>query len=60
MGNVGIKSDELDFYHTYLSYIAYYFFINRKRELERVEIEKIHNQYSTEYHKKIFQLYMIS
>ena len=54
MGNVGIKSDELDFYHTYLSYIAYYFFINRKRELERAEIEKIHNQYSTEYHKKNF------
>ena len=57
MGNVGIKSDELDFYHTYLSYIAYYFFINRKRELERAEIEKIHNQYSTEYHKNFSTVY---
>ncbi len=54
MSNVGIKSDELDFYHTYLSYLAYSFFISRKRELERTEIEKIHNQYSMEYHKKSF------
>jgi hypothetical protein len=54
MGSTKIKADELDFYHTYLSYVAYYFFTNERRELEKSEIEKIHEQYSSEYHRKSF------
>lgn len=56
MGSTKIKTDELDFYHTYLSYVAYYFFTNERRELEKSEIEKVHEQYSNEYHKKSFSL----
>ncbi|HQS73358.1 MAG TPA: restriction endonuclease [Sulfurovum sp.] len=56
MGSTKIKADELDFYHTYLSYVAYYFFTHERRELERFEIEKVHEQYSAEYHKKSFSL----
>jgi len=56
MGSTKIKADELDFYHTYLSYVAYYFFTNERRELEKSEIEKVHEQYSNEYHKKSFSV----
>jgi len=56
MGSTKIKADELDFYHTYLSYVAYYFFTNERRELEKSEIEKVHEQYSNEYHKKSFSI----
>lgn len=49
-----IKPDELDFYHTYLSYIAYHYFINGRKELDKQEIEALHEKYSNEYHKESF------
>lgn len=54
MENTNIKPDELDFYHTYLSYVAYFFFINRVREMSKEEIKNIHEKYSQEYHKHDF------
>lgn len=54
MGSTHIKPDELDFYHSYLSYIAYHYFIHNRRELEESEIHKVHDDYSNEYHKKNF------
>lgn len=56
MGSTKIKADELDFYNTYLSYIAYYFFNSERKELEKYEIEKVHEQYCNEYHKKSFSI----
>jgi len=56
MGSTKIKADELDFYHTYLSYIAYHFFTNERKELEKSEIEKLHDNYSAEYHKESFSI----
>jgi len=54
MGSTHIKPDELDFYHSYLSYIAYHYFVGNRRELEESEIHKLHDDYSNEYHKKNF------
>lgn len=54
MSSTQIKPDELDFYHSYLSYIAYHYFIDNRRELEELEICKLHDNYSNEYHKKNF------
>lgn len=54
MGSTKIKPDELDFYHTYLSYIAYQYFTNGRKELDKQEIEALHDQYSNEYHKESF------
>lgn len=56
MSSTKIKADELDFYHTYLSHVAYHFFTNERRELEKYEIETVHEDYSAEYHKKSFSL----
>lgn len=55
MENTNIKPDELDFYHTYLSYVAYFFFIKRTREISIEEAKNIHEQYSLEYHKQNFK-----
>lgn len=54
MENTNIKPDELDFYHTYLSYVAYFFFIKKTREISTEEAKKIHEAYSLEYHKQDF------
>ena len=54
MGTTNIKPDELDFYHSYLSFIAYHYFIENRRELEESEIKVLHNKYSEEYHRKSF------
>ncbi|WP_334084649.1 restriction endonuclease [Helicobacter typhlonius] len=55
MGGAGIKPEELDFYHTYLSFIAYEFFIRGVREIDKLELENIHEKYCKEYHKRNFQ-----
>jgi len=54
MGTTKIKPDELDYYHTYLSYIAYSYFKDGRRELDRTEIEKLHDKHGEIYHKKSF------
>ncbi len=54
MGTTNIKPNELDFYHSYLSFIAYNYFIENRRELEESEIYKLHDKYSKEYHRKRF------
>jgi len=54
MGSTNIKADELDFYHTYLSFIAYNYFKDSRTELDSDEIEQLHNEYSKEYYSKSF------
>ncbi len=54
MGTTKIKSDELDFYHTYLSFIAYSYFKNGRKELDKSEMEKLHEEHGEIYHKKSF------
>jgi len=54
MGSTNIKADELDFYHTYLSFIAYNYFKELRTELDKEEIEELHDKYSKEYHSKSF------
>jgi hypothetical protein len=56
MGSTKIKADELDFYHTYLSFLAYSFFKHARTELDKEEIEKLHDKYSKDYHKKSFSI----
>jgi hypothetical protein len=56
MGSTKIKPDELDFYHTYLSFIAFHYFEKERRELEKIELEELHEKYSKEYHKKSFSI----
>lgn len=54
LGTTKIKPNELDFYHTYLSFIAYNFFIMERKELDKGEMESLHKKYSEKYHKKNF------
>ncbi len=54
MSTTKIKADELDFYHTYLSFIAYYYFKEARTELDKEEIEQLHDEFSKIYHKKNF------
>ena len=54
MGTTKIKPEELDYYHTYLSYIAYSYFKDGRKELDKTEIEKLHDEHGIEYHKKSF------
>jgi len=54
MSTTKIKADELDFYHTYLSFIAYHYFKEARTELNKEEIEELHDKFSEEYHKKSF------
>ena len=54
MGTTKIKPEELDYYHTYLSYIAYHYFKDGRKELDKKEIETLHDAYGKEYHKKSF------
>jgi len=54
LGTTNIKPNELDFYHSYLSYIAFYYFFNNRKQLDENEIEKLHEQFSTEIHKTSF------
>jgi predicted MPP superfamily phosphohydrolase len=54
LGTTNIKPDELDFYYSYLSYIAYYYFKNGRKELDESEIIHLHENFSREIHKKPF------
>jgi len=54
MGTTKIKTDELDFYHTYLSFIAYSYFKNGRKELDKTEIMKLHDEHGYIYHRKSF------
>lgn len=54
MGKTNIKPDELDFYHTYLSFVAYKFFIKGVKEFDKRYIEEIHQEYCQKYHRRNF------
>lgn len=54
MGKTNIKPDELDFYHTYLSFVAYKFFIKGAKEVDKEYMEEIHEEYCLKYHKRDF------
>jgi len=54
LGTTNIKPNELDFYHSYLSYIAFYYFTNNRKQLDKSEIEKLHEKFSEEIHKTSF------
>lgn len=58
LGTTKIKPDELDFYHSYLAYIAFYYFENHRKQLDRNEIEKVHEKFSIEIHKAPFDVVM--
>ena len=46
LGSANAKPEDLDFYHTYLSYIAHYFFIHKAKELSEEEMMKMYEEYS--------------
>jgi len=46
LGAVNIKPDDLDFYHTYLSHLAYNFFSLQRKEVTQAEMIKIYEEYS--------------
>lgn len=54
MSKTNVKPNELDFYHTYLSFVAYNFFVKGIKELDRECMEEIHKIYSQKYHKRNF------
>jgi len=58
LGTTNIKPNELDFYHSYLSYIAFYYFTNNRKQLDESEIEKLHEKFSEEIHKISFHAVM--
>ncbi|HYT45767.1 MAG TPA: ATP-binding protein [Methylomirabilota bacterium] len=45
LGSVNARAEDLDFYHTYLSYIAHYFFIRKTKELSVDEMMKMYDEY---------------
>ncbi|AIT08758.1 hypothetical protein LO80_01390 [Candidatus Francisella endociliophora] len=49
-----IKPNELDFYNTYLSHLAYFFFSKKEKFLDSTTIENFHTEYSKNYHKESF------
>lgn len=44
----GVKPEEWNFYHTYLSYVAHYLFINRKKGLSEEDMTKMYYKYLEE------------
>lgn len=46
LGSANARAEDLDFYHTYLSYIAHYFFIHKVKELSEEEMRKMYGEYS--------------
>ncbi len=46
LGSANAKAEDLDFYHTYLSYIAHYFFTHKAKELSEEEMMKMYEEYS--------------
>ena len=45
LGSEGIKPEEWEFYHTYLSHVAYYFFANHKKDLSNEDMLKMFHEY---------------
>lgn len=54
LGTTNIKPNELDFYHSYLAYISFYYFENNRKQLDENEIEQLHEKFSSEIHKTSF------
>lgn len=54
MSKTNIKPNELDFYHTYLSFVAYNFFVQGVKECGRKDMDIIHQEYCQKYHKSNF------
>src|SRR6185437_13793954 len=48
LGEAGAKHEDLDFYKTYLSRLAYHFYENDLLVCDRVEIEKFFHEYIDE------------
>ena len=46
LGSVSARPEDLDFYHTYLSYIAHYFFTHMAKELSEEEMKKMYDEYT--------------
>ena len=56
LNSLNIKPEEFEFYHSYLSFFAYKFFINSKKEFSRDELLGFHREFSEIYHKTSFKL----
>ena len=46
LGSANAKAEDLDFYHTYLSYVAHYFFTHKAKELPLEEMVKMYEEYA--------------
>ncbi len=46
--SVNTKPEDLDFYHTYLSYVANYFFINKIKEISEEDLLSLYKKYCSE------------
>ncbi len=46
LGSASARAEDLDFYHTYLSYIAHYFFTHKIKELPMDGMAKMYDEYS--------------
>jgi len=46
LGVANARAEDLDFYHTYLSYIAHYFFTHKAKELSEEEMLIMYDEYS--------------
>lgn len=53
---LNIKPEEFEFYHSYLSFFAYKFFIASKKEFCKEELLEFHREFSKIYHKTDFKL----
>jgi len=55
LGRAHIIPDELDVYHNYITELAYFFFKNRKREIEHEEMNGFHTQFCEKYRIELSQ-----
>jgi len=46
LGTVGVKPEDLDFYHAYLSFVAHNLFVSRKKDLTDEEMAGVYEEYS--------------
>ena len=56
LNSLNIKPEEFEFYHSYLSFFAYKFFISFKKEFNEEELLEFHKEFSRIYHKTSFRL----
>lgn len=45
LGSEGVKPEEWDFYHAYLSHVAHYLFTNRKKGLSEEDMTEMYHKY---------------